>query len=226
MSVAQIEAGRKGEEAVSLSVPLITSLEGQSILGIKASKGFIINTSISTGILKQNSNIVDKITKLDYASLSWLRANNSIALRSTAGFWRGQIEESRSKIEKEIGETKLSPVAENEIKNAYDSLCQKVGEGNIHVLAYDPNENNDQLIFADQSRAQGEGEIIEIIKERFVSQFSPEAIEGRNEKRLKLAQESLSKNKNQTVSRVLAESKNLSHIESGLKIVVWAADKG
>jgi len=243
--------GRSNEqEIIKDNLPLIVFLEDEvakrvdyaggkgaslaelrSIPGIKVPEAFVITTSINDKILQQNPRIADKIEMLDRHSLLWLKAKLKDDRKYRDGkdwmeFWRNQLINTGKEIEEEMGQVKLLPEEENEIRDAYGNLCQRLEGKNIRVAVRSSgaNEDGNEFSFAGQHKTflhqEGEEEVIKSTVECLASQFGTRAIEYRNEARLKLTQRSLEEDKNQSVNSALAAGKNFSHSEARLAVVV------
>lgn len=198
--------------------------ELRSIPGIKVPEAFVVTSLLSDQIFQQNPRISNRITSLDEVSSRWLKAKLS-GNEEKAESWGKKIAKEGKIIEQEMNGIKLSPEMKNKIANAYSELCQKIGIENVRVAVRSSgiSEDGSEFSFAGQNKTflhqQGEKEIVKSTVECIASQFGARVIEYRNEARLKLAKESL-KNKGQDIKSALATSRNFSHAESRLAVVI------
>lgn len=197
--------------------------ELRSIPGIKVPEGFAITTSLSDQILQQNPEIKKKVEHLDGISSKWLKikltGNKETEVLEERITAEGKI------LRKMIENVEFHKVTKTEIGDAYDELCERIGEENMAVAVRSSgiSEDSKDNSFAGQYNTYlhqlGQEEVIKSVKNCLASQFTDRAIIYRNEGRLKISQEEFANN-GKDIDDAIKTSERLSHKGSKLAVVV------
>ncbi|MDO8620730.1 MAG: PEP/pyruvate-binding domain-containing protein [Candidatus Levybacteria bacterium] len=198
--------------------------ELNTIPGVKVPEAFVITTSLCNQLLEQNSEIREKVDKLDSLSVSWLRAKLAGDSGEAERLEKQMSIGGKSLREQLIG-IELSPGVKNEIIEAYGKLCETTGVENVDVAvrssgkSEDGGSNSSAGQYETFLHQEGEKEVLNSVKKCLASQFTERVIVYRNEARLAITDQVL-KDYPEDIEKALAESKKFSHREAGLAVVV------